>query len=75
MTKNRTNLRYDKKVRKPKTFVAGDIVYEINEARKGKLDDMWLGPYKVISARGVNTTIRKEGTDVVVHNNRLKKGK
>lgn len=72
--KHQSKIQYDKNVRKPRTFSPGDIVYEINEERKGKLDDVWLGPYKVISSKGVNTTIKQNKRIVVVHNNRLKHG-
>ena len=64
---------YDKNANIP-NFQVGDLVLLKNEVRnKGKLDNLWNGPYPIIDINSdENTTIRVNRQDKVVHNNRLK---
>ena len=56
-----------------KIFNIGDQVFLKNEARKSKLDSLWLGPYLVVEVISPeNTKILIGRSERVVHNNRLK---
>lgn len=70
--KNMSKKYYDKTVHKSKIFSIGDKVFLKKEGRKGKLDEVWSGPFDVLETKGVNTTIKNDGKTMVVHNNRLK---
>lgn len=70
--KHRSKMYYDRHIHKRKTFSNTDTVYVKKEDRKGKLDEIWSGPFKVVHGTEVNTTIKKGRKEVVVHKNRLK---
>ena len=64
---------YDAKV-KPQSFEAASLVLFKNPARKNKFSPIWLGPYKVVRAKGkTNTVIRMRSKEKVIHKNLLKK--
>lgn len=53
------------------SFKEGSLVLLKNENRK-KLDPVYIGPYEVISEKGVNCDINYKNKRVTVHKNRLK---
>ena len=65
---------YDAKVN-PQSFEADSLVLLFkNLATKNKFSPIWLGPYKVVRAKGkTNTVIRMRSKEKVIHNNLLKK--
>lgn len=63
---------YDKSIN-PVVFKVGDQVLVKNEAKNGKLDELWKGPYTVVKTKDLNCTIKRKNKEVVLHNNRLKK--
>lgn len=72
IAKNKSKEYYDQYTKVTRTLTNKDKVYVKNEARKGKLDEIWSEPFNVVKSDGVNTTIRKDRKEVVVHNNRIK---
>lgn len=64
--------RFDLEERtKSSNFEIGSLVLLRNENRK-KLDPIYIGPYEVLSQKGVNCDIKYENKRITVHKNRLK---
>lgn len=71
-SKEFTKKYYDKKIY-PVKFHVGDKVLVKDAAKKGKLSQVWLGPFTVVEVpTEVNTTIRINKRNRRIHNNRLK---
>lgn len=72
--KVRSKTYYDKKI-KPHTFAIGDLVYLLKEPQKGKLDNQYTGPHKVVNVypnENIRISIKDKNVTRVVHANKLK---
>lgn len=71
-SKQKSKIAYDKNT-KTINFKVGDMVLLRNEARKGKLDSIWLGPYKITEIYSPeNSVIQVKNNKLkTIHNNRL----
>ena len=70
--KELSKIFYDKNVREIE-YKIGDKVFVRNEAKKGKLCPLWLGPYAVARVSGpVTTVVKIKNRLKKIHNNRLK---
>lgn len=70
-SKEMSKQAYDRTA-KLKTFAVGDQVLYRNQTRKGKLDQLWYGPFTITSTKDVNSTIIIKNKEKMVHNNDLK---
>lgn len=71
-SKHKSKLYYDRYIR-PIKFNIGDKVLLIDEAKNGKLSQIYQGPYIVIDIIDeVNSKIQIRNSSKIVHNNRLK---
>lgn len=70
-SKEISKLSYDRTA-KQRSFAVGDQVLYRNQTRKGKLDQLWYGPFIITSTDNVNSTIIIKNKEKVVHNNDLK---
>jgi len=74
-SKERSKVDYDKKVVHITPHVGDKVLLFDESVRRGrsrKLSAQWVGPYVVLAADGVNTTIKRVCSMVKVHVNRLK---
>lgn len=73
--KIRSKVHYDKRT-EPFELVTGQKVLlhdeTVRRGRSRKLSSQYIGPYEVLSVKGVNATIKKGRTTQLVHVNRLK---
>lgn len=70
-SKEKNKQLYDKTTN-PKIFKTGDQVMIKNEAKNGKLDVIWRGPYTIVEVKDLNSTLKIKNKNIVFHNNRLK---
>jgi hypothetical protein len=57
---------------KPKEFLVGDKVLLKKENRKGKLDEIYIGPFEILEVENPNVKIKIKNRRQLVHKNRLK---
>ena len=71
--KNKSKFYYDQKLNF-RDFKAGDMIYMIKDKRENKLDDHYLGPYKLIELIGEKYAriMISKGNEKVVHLDKLK---
>lgn len=72
MAKEVSKSNYDRTT-KPKEYSVGDMVLYRNHTRQNKLDQLWYGPFPIISSSNVNSKIQIRNKIKNVHNNDLKK--
>lgn len=54
-------------------YNVGDLVLVRNNNSTNKMEELFLGPYSVVSDEGTNVTIMKKNKQVIVHKNTVKK--
>lgn len=75
ISKKEKSKQYYDRTSRSENFKVGDKVLLKNPSKtKSKLEPLWFGPYEIIRINSpVNTTIRCERKNKIVHNNLLKK--